>query len=923
MGTIMVGFIDRIKVPYWLFLLVLISMGSSTFVDDFYHKPIQSHPSNKDIIIAISSLGNERPVAGTLYYRSKEMQHYLEIPMVYENTEWFGIIPAVQLISSFIEYAIILEMDDTDLYAFPREDPFKNPYKIMILQDDGKRLFKTSGFDEGNLKTVNMDMMILSPEPGEVLSADQVVVAVSFFGVDDIDYNTIHISIDDVDYTEKAEISTGLFSLVPGKLKSGKHKISVAAKNIHGLEIMPEHWSFTVAKHGFDIAEKIVYNGSISMLTSKENIDDNILNISEIRGQINGGVNWIHTQSNFRFTSRESPYSQALNRLSTTFKMSDYLTIYTGDFYPNLSSYLIAGKRVRGLGVSVTFSWLNLDIISGELNRSVQWKGKTDQGYTLNSLYTTVNHGGSHTYYLDRTGYTFTRSIDTYRLSANYKSKMFFGLYFLKSKDDPHSVFKNISSKATITVDSMATGLTPGVYTLEELETSVSEANGILHFSESNWGGGDPEDNLVIGFDTKAYFDQRQLSTEFSWNMSLYNRNIWDGAITRTELDTTLDDSLDGLIGTQYDEYGLIVGTPLMIDTTLIFDPTSFEKIFTINQYMTPLFFYDVMTFNEHPIATLVNMPSAAFHLRINGRYPGNTFYVEYRQVGPQYISFGNPYLTTNIREFSISDQIALLDYKLIFNLGYQYQDNDILKTEVDPLRTQIFSSNIMLNPGPNVPSFTMSLQSIKRSKEIKEFDELLDLRENSVTSNAMFSVNVPFTLKQMKSIFNVNYNSVVNTDLLAEERMDGYIFPKTNTNIISVNLMNTVSQNLRLKFAGYQATIHIPSYTTSDMLSEFNRLSLSAEVHYLTMNNKVRYLGYIASITNSGLTTINMFNGRIGCEVDIWKNILIRIAGSLQLYEYLEAEMEDPSLDETEKPPASSYELNTTGLQLSIHYKF
>lgn len=921
MSTQTYGFIGKSLLRYFSpYLLCSIGFLSA---EKFYHKPLQSHESGKDILISITTMEYYPSVEATIYYRSEGMDHYLEIPMDYSNMEWSGIISGDQVVSPFIEYLIHLEKDGVEFYAFPNESPFDNPYKIMLMPKDSKREFHSrKNRMQGRDNVINIDMLVLSPEDGEILEKDQIVIAVSFFTITDIDYESIRVLIDNNDVTEQAEIGNGLLTLVPNNLKSGEHVVRVSASNIHGLEIIPKEWSFSVAKHGINLAEKLVYDGSLSSFISKERVDNDFLNFSEFRGKLNAGLNWINTESNLRLTSRENPYSQSLNRISSTIKMGDYLTIYTGDFYPNLSPYLIAGKRVRGLGVSVAFSWINIDIISGDLNRTVQWRGKTDQGYVLNSQLTEVNAGGGHTYFLDRNGYTFSRSIDTYRLSMNYMSNYFLGVYFLKSKDDPISVVQNISSSAAFTVDSLAYGLNPGIYTLDEFQTAVEESNGTIQFAESKWGGGDPEDNLVIGFDTKAYFDQRQFSAEFSWNLSLYNRNIWDGAITLTELDTTLDDSLDGLIGTQYDENGLITGTPLMIDTTKLFNPDDYSRIFTINQYMTPLFFYDILSYEDNPIATIVNMPSSAFHLRLNGRYPNNNFYFEYRQVGPYYTTFGNPYLTNNIREFSINDQLALLDYKLIINFGYQYQDNDIIKTEVSPVRSHIVSSNIMLIPGPNVPSFTFNLQSINRTKEHKKYNEFLDLRENSVTANTSFSVNFPFEIDKKKNNLVINFNVVSNSDRLADERLDSYIFPKSDTRIIAVNLLNTILPNLRTKCMVYFAEI-TPHGQLNYISSKMKRSSYGLETHYSMRNNTIRMMGHLSMIKSSGLSTLNLFNGKFGCEMDVWKDVIIRLSGNLQLYENETLNDEEQTSEEMEQTQNTSFEINTSGLQLSIQYKF
>ena len=68
--------------------------------------------------------------------------------------------------------------------------------------------------------------------------------------------------------------------------------------------------------------------------------------------------------------------------------------------------------------------------------------------------------------------------------------------------------------------------------------------------------GQKPLDNLLLGFNVGTAFDNKRLKLDFNWDMSLFNRDIWDGAMSRAALDTIADDSLDGWIGVQYDSLG-------------------------------------------------------------------------------------------------------------------------------------------------------------------------------------------------------------------------------------------------------------------------------------------------------------------------------------------------------------------------------
>ena len=144
-----------------------------------------------------------------------------------------------------------------------------------------------------------------------------------------------------------------------------------------------------------------------------------------------------------------------------------------------------------------------------------------------------------------------------------------------------------------------------------------------------------------------------------------------------SEMDLALDDSLDGIIGRQYDDNGIIIQGGL-IETEDLPDPLGYSDFFTVNINMTPLVPIDVISIEEHPIATIVNMPSSAFNMKLAGNYPLSKFILEYRQVGPEFVSLGNPFLASNIREFLITNRMALLDAKLMLTTGFKHRDNKL-----------------------------------------------------------------------------------------------------------------------------------------------------------------------------------------------------------------------------------------------------
>ena len=82
---------------------------------------------------------------------------------------------------------------------------------------------------------------------------------------------------------------------------------------------------------------------------------------------------------------------------------------------------------------------------------------------------------------------------------------------------------------------------------------------------------------------------------------------------------------------------------------------------------MTPFVPLDPLVLSKNPFRAIINMPSSALHIRLKGSYTLNNLLVEYKQLGPEFYTFGNPYMTNNIREFMIKDRLSLLGRRLMF----------------------------------------------------------------------------------------------------------------------------------------------------------------------------------------------------------------------------------------------------------------
>jgi hypothetical protein len=215
---------------------------------------------------------------------------------------------------------------------------------------------------------------------------------------------------------------------------------------------------------------------------------------------------------------------------------------------------------------------------------------------------------------------------------------------------------------------------------------------------------------------------------------------------------------------------------------------------------MTPLVPIDYQALAETPMAAVLNMPSSAYHLKTRAFYYGNTIEMKYSQVGPEFTSLANPYLSSNLREFVFSDRFRLFDNKLSVGYEYKSRNNKILRTVVDPYKQKTSTMTFAFAPGAGMPSFSASFQNVARTNEKTSLDTLVytsytgkdsiafrDNRENTLTGNRFVSVSVPIRRNGSSYNFLMTYNSIGVEDMLENERASDYVQRAANSEAISL----------------------------------------------------------------------------------------------------------------------------------------
>ena len=926
--------------------LCLLRIGLSQSNHLYYHNNPSPVQAGYNVEISQLLFTDEHIISGMLFFRDKGEISYQEVEMVFEAGKWVGVIPAHRVTIKGIEYVTILKTSTGGKIALPlKDDPFEAPLLIRVGPDMAIKKKNQTSDKVGDYAIA--DVLILSPEDGSINRPDEIVISASLFNAPNVDQKDFQIFIDDKDYTDQTIISGDVLSLVPEEeIQFGFHNISLRLKTTYGIDIEPIQWSFSVSKGMENFAESFIYKGSLISKRSSTTASSISIDESQYSGKIDAELSWIKARYSFRRSSRESKLSQPIDRTSLTLQVTDYLKVENGDVYPSISPFLLDGKKVNGRHIDVDINYgfgfdginlfgrdlfafdlkgaVEIQTVSGKLARDVQYQNGIDRAYELLTNDVRYDEFGNRVYLFNRKGYTFPRDITATRLAFSLNNRYKASIHFLKAKDDYEKIKIRAPGNSLFRVDTTIFGDSLiKQYTLAQFIDSLTNGD-TVKIKKKNWDDGLPQENLAMGFDLEGAMDNRKLLFQMGWNMSLTNHNIWAGPAKKDSLDILMDTLVDGKLMGSYD----VSAIGDFID--------SYEDIFTVNPlYMTPILPIDPIAAEENQFRAFLNMPASAYYLRVKGSYSFNNILIEYRQLGPGYKSFGNPYLTNNIREFSINDRLSTLGRRLMFVLGYKYRDNKLSELVVHPIATRTVSMNTTLVPGPGAPSIILNIQSIGRTNGIDSIDTdqygnyLGDNRENSQALNVMASVNIPGNFNTFTTTTSINMTSISYKDNLASERNKDYFFQKAETQSISATFSTRFEFGLKTTSTFNQTKIIIPFLDDNNFAQQETNTwtSISTSAQYGLYDNRLRFRSGIDFTTNGKKdnSSIKLYGGKIGSDWDIIDKLTLSFVSSIRMNNSkgYSSDQKDNDGDGRIDEKRENWSTNSSGFNLSLGYRF
>ena len=706
--------------------------------------------------------------------------------------------------------------------------------------------------------TAQSGVLIMSPEPESTVSGDNVLIAASLIGVTNLNSNSVKVLLDGMDVTDQAYVDSDMISCLLDDVEPGYHEIGIFIDGI------PTQWGFSA------IAEEasLKYSGKIRSSSSMDQIDDQTLNINKMTMDFKGSAfEWLTLKTNLKMTSQESNLYQPRNIYGLQLGLKDILTLRLGDSNPRVSHYTMNGKRIRGMDLDFSYGWFNFRFLQGEINRAVQ--GDLSKAYSFDI--DTDDYGEKYIS-LDRSGYTFTQNVSSARISLGRGEIFQWGFNYMKARDDTTSV-DSVLSDAVIFYEANETGSVEGLtsgttYTIDQLGTMAKVLDG------SDWSGNGPKDNLVVSTDIGMNLFSKRVRLDGEIAFSMTNNNIWGGPLSLAELDTLIDDSVDNKLSS--------------FDLSEFSDPSDFEKYLIINSNLSPLVPIDINAFGDSSTVDLMDaifsMPSLAYRGRAITNFFGNYLAVEYGQTGPEFNSLANPYLVKNKREWSITDKFKLMQNRLMLNIGYKHQDDDIL-TSIDNVKTQnTLSFGFNALPGPGLPTLNFTYRSIDRNNGITELVELPDMtitdnREKTHTNNLMLNINHRFELMWSHSLSGTIV-SVKKEDQFAERAID-FVDPSMATNVINVSLVTRYGSPLKTSMNVTTNSSELSTGPGQRGTQEFLTANLGAEYPFL--GNKILANGGLNYAKGSGMVDMSWFGVKGGFRWRVMDDLSLNAQGEFR----------------------------------------
>lgn len=310
--------------------------------------------------------------------------------------------------------------------------------------------------------------------------------------------------------------------------------------------------------------------------------------------------------------------------------------------------------------------------------------------------------------------------------------------------------------------------------------------------------GNSPNQNLVLGSDFSMNLDEHRINFIAEGAMSVLNQNTAVGNRSVADIDS-ISHSDAG------DQINKVV--PL----------STLEKFLTINEYLVPL--------------DPTKLSSLAWDVSLDLNYLNTFAKVGYVYRGPDYNSFGQPYIRTDVRGLSFFLRPRLVGNQILLSISYENLFDNLQHNKF--ATTEYVNSNASVSyfPMPNLPSITLGFSSYVNSNSLSpDSANAVDNTTNRyyVDSRYAFHLLVSHYLEVSFGISNRDDHVLPGTDL-----NNSNILVLLSSDFGQVPLKTTLGFNIN----GNKTT---QKDTTAIAIQTFNYTFLTFGATYGLFNNRL-----------------------------------------------------------------------------------
>lgn len=771
-----------------------------------------------------------------LFYRNDGDFSYSQLETPFVNGVFVAELPPEILLSTRFEYYFQLSLGSQiqDIF-YPDNVPAENPISIEIVQA------QDTGLSEAEKNRLDgLDFTIISPQPGSGLSPEDAFIAIAlYYDINQIPEGRFKLYINNQDITSEADTSEYFISYSPKGLERGEYAVRLDYVTENEVYDVAE-WALRIVRPGqattASLAPSLRPAGRIELTARNQVIAGDQNNAYTARSYLSGEYGKFRYRLNGFLTSQEDPRLQPQNRYSVQMNLGKWWKFEAGHVFPRISNFTIAGRRIYGVNTSMHLLWENINVqfVYGELSRKVSniYTSVNEELVFADEAQTTVVDT-TYTLGLESGGRgTFKRNIIGGRVAIGNPRYIQLGVQALKVEDDTTSIYNVIDySNILEGPTSLLSGLSIAG------QQRLTQSPELLRV---DGGGVRPKGNIIAGVDFGFAFDKNRVRFKTETVVSALNNDIYGGPLTA---DRAADLGFEDVNQSDLD---------------ILTDISQFI-IINENINILPL---RVTGIGTDSTETEVFFPTSIIgsNSEFSMVYPKNTFRLQYRWVGPDFVSLANSTIRKDISGFTALDRFRIFQNQIYVTLGYERLEDNVTNTKDATTVTTSYRSNLSWYPvNQKLPRISVGVRVRSRDNGVARFN--------------------PFVPSEFEGAALQNL-SVIDGDTLVTPT------PRSNQ---SINLNASVTQQIEVAGSVHDATLSIANLTTEDAVFTFGDIinrsySLNISSRFTSMPLRTQFGASINETeSGSGQLNIDIFGMFAGATYFLFDGDL-RINGRLAL---------------------------------------